>query len=49
MNSNTLNIKEVKYGKAKRMSFAKHEVPYVMPDLLSIPKESYEQFLDEGI
>lgn len=49
MNSNTLNIKEVKYGKAKRMSFAKHEVPYVMPDLLDIPKESYEQFLNEGI
>ena len=49
MDSNTLNIKKVKSGKAERISFAKTEVPYVMPDLLSIAKESYEKFLNEGI
>ena len=40
MNSNTLNIKKLKQGKAERMSFAKKEIPYVMPDLLGIAKES---------
>ena len=49
MNSNTLNIKKLKQGKAERMSFAKKEIPYVMPDLLGIAKESYEKFLNEGI
>ena len=49
MDSNTLNIKKVKYGKAERMSFAKKEVPYVMPDALTIQKESYRKFLEEDI
>ncbi|MCQ2564281.1 MAG: DNA-directed RNA polymerase subunit beta, partial [Clostridia bacterium] len=47
--SNTLNIKKVKLGKAERYSFASKEVPYVMPDLLNIEKDSYEAFLNEGI
>ena len=47
--SNTLNIKKIKIGKAERMSFAKKEVPYVMPDLLGIQKESYKKFLEEDI
>ncbi len=49
MNSNTLNIKKVKRGRAERMSFAKIEVPYTMPDLLNIQKDSYNSFIDEGI
>ena len=49
MNSNTLNIKKIKRGKAERMSFAKTEVPYVMPDALTLPKESYKKFLEEDI
>ena len=49
MNSNTLNIKKIKRGKAERMSFAKTEVPYVMPDALALPKESYKKFLEEDI
>ncbi len=49
MNSNTLNIKKVKHGRTERKSFAKIEVPYTMPDLLNIQKESYKRFLDEGI
>ena len=49
MVSNTLNIKKVKQGKAERMSFAKHEVPYAMPDLLDIQKDSYKKFLEQDI
>lgn len=49
MNSNTLNIKKIKRGKAERMSFAKTEVPYVLPDALALPKESYKKFLEEDI
>ncbi|MBR6778964.1 MAG: DNA-directed RNA polymerase subunit beta [Clostridia bacterium] len=49
MNSTTLNIKKLKQGKAERMSFAKREVPYVMPDLLNIQKDSYKKFLEEDI
>ena len=49
MDSKTLNIKKVKNGKAERMSFAKTEVPYVMPDMLNIQKESYKKFLEEDI
>ncbi len=49
MNSTTLNIKKVKYGKAERMSFAKIDVPYEIPDLLSTAKDSYEKFLNEDI
>ena len=49
MVSNTLNIKKIKRGKAERMSFAKTEVPYAMPDLLSVQKDSYKKFLEEDI
>ena len=49
MDSNTLNIKKLKRGKAIRYSFAKTEVPYQMPDLLDIQKESYKKFLEEDI
>ena len=49
MDSNTLNIKKIKQGKAERMSFAKTEVPYVMPDTLAIQKDSYKKFLEEDI
>lgn len=49
MDSNTLNIKKIKQGKAERMSFAKKEVPYVMPDALNIQKESYKKFIEEDI
>ena len=49
MDSNTLNIKKIKCGKAERMSFARTEVPFVMPDALSVPKESFKKFLEEDI
>jgi len=49
MDSNTLNIKKIKQGKAERYSFAKKEVPYVMPDLLDIQKDSYKKFLEADI
>lgn len=49
MNSNTLNIKKIKNGKAERYSFAKTEVPYVLPHMLNIQKESYQKFLEEDI
>ena len=49
MDSKTLNIKKVKNGKAERISFAKSEVPYVMPDMLNIQKDSYKKFLEEDI
>ncbi|MBR1988726.1 MAG: DNA-directed RNA polymerase subunit beta [Clostridia bacterium] len=49
MDSNTLNIKKLKRGKAIRYSFAKKEVPEVVEDLLSIPKDSYNWFLNTGI
>ena len=49
MDSNTLNIKKIKRGRAERMSFAKTEIPYVMPDALQVPKESYKKFLEQDI
>ena len=50
MNSNTLNIKKVKYGnKAERFSFGKFNVPYTMPNLLDVQRESYQKFLKEDI
>jgi len=50
MNSNTLNIKKVKYGnKAERFSFGKFNVPYTMPNLLDVQRESYQKFLNEDI
>ena len=50
MNSNTLNIKKVKYGnKAERATFGHINVPYEMPNLMDVAKESYQKFLNEGI
>ena len=49
MNSSTLNIKKVKFGKAERISFAKTDVPYEIPDLLDNVRRSYEKFLTEDI
>ncbi len=49
MNSNELNIKKLKQGKAERYSFAKKGGNYPMPDLLEVPKKSYEKFLTEDI
>ncbi len=49
MDSNTLNIKKIKQGKAVRHSFAKIEVPYDAPDWLDGVRESYEKFLSEDI
>ena len=49
MNSNTLNIKKIKRGKAERISFAKTEFPFEMPDTLSIQKDSYKKFLEQDI
>ncbi len=49
MDSKTLNIKQIKQGKATRMSFAKTEVPFVMGDSLSIQKDSFKKFLEEDI
>ena len=49
MDSKTLNIKKIKQGKAERYSFSKIDVPYEMPDLLSIQKDSYKVFLEEDI
>ena len=49
MDSKTLNIKQIKNGRATRMSFAKTDVPFVMGDTLSIQKDSYKKFLEEDI
>jgi len=50
MNSNTLNIKSVKYGnKAERKTFGHIDVPYTMPHLMDVEKQSYQKFLNEDI
>ena len=50
MNSNTLNIKKVKYGnKAERKLFGHIDVPYTLPDLNEVAKKSYQKFLKEDI
>ncbi|MBQ8430918.1 MAG: DNA-directed RNA polymerase subunit beta [Clostridia bacterium] len=50
MISNTLNIKKVKYGnKAERYKFGKVEVPYTMPHLMNVQRDSYQKFLNEDI
>ena len=42
--------KRVKYGKAERMSFAKvDEKLAILPNLLTIQREPYKQFLEQGI
>ena len=42
-------VKDVYYGKTLRKSFARHEVPLEMPNLLEIQKNSYQWFLDKGL
>ena len=42
-------IKKINYGKAERYSFAKTEIPFKLPNLLEMQKNSYEKFLTEYI
>ena len=42
-------VKDVYYGKTLRKSFARHEIPLEMPNLLEIQKNSYQWFLDKGL
>ena len=44
-----ISIKKEKYGRAERYNFAKHEEIAPMPDLLAIQKESYKNFIQNGI
>ncbi len=48
MNSSMLKVENVMFGnKAKRVSFAKTKVPYEIPHLMDMQKNSYELFLKE--
>lgn len=42
-------IKPVKLGKTERMSFANIDEVIQLPQLIAIQKESYKQFVDEGL
>jgi len=42
-------VKDVYYGKTLRKSFARHQEPLQMPDLLEIQKNSYRWFLEKGL
>ena len=42
-------VKDVYYGKTLRKSFARHQEPLQMPNLLEIQKNSYQWFLDKGL
>jgi len=42
-------VKDVYYGKTLRKSFARHQVPLEMPNLLEIQKNSYQWFLEKGL
>ena len=42
-------VKDVKFGKTTRKSFARHQTPLEMPNLLEIQKNSYQWFLDKGL
>ena len=44
-----VNTKPVKSGKTTRQSFSKINEVIDMPNLISIQKDSYQWFLDEGI
>ena len=44
-----VNVKDVKMGKAKRLSFGKIDDVIEMPNLIEIQKKSYHWFLDEGL
>ena len=42
-------VKDVYYGKTLRKSFARHQEPLQMPNLLEIQKNSYRWFLEKGL
>ena len=42
-------VKDVYYGKTLRKSYQKHDDILNMPNMLCIQKESYENFLNEGL
>ncbi len=42
-------VKDVKYGRTLRKSFARHEEVLDMPNLLEIQKRSYQWFLETGL
>ena len=42
-------VKDVYFGKTLRKSFARHDEPLEMPNLLEIQKNSYQWFLDKGL
>ena len=44
-----MQIKDVKFGKTERKSYAKYQEILSMPNLLKIQKDSYEWFLNEGL
>ena len=46
---NKPSVKKVKYGKVERVSFSKFEEPIEMPYLISIQKDAYKKFLEQGI
>ncbi len=42
-------VKDVYYGKTLRKSYQKHDVILDMPNMLRIQKDSYENFLKNGL
>ena len=44
-----MQVKDVKYGKTERKSYAKYQEVLQMPNLLKIQKDSYNWFLNEGL
>ncbi len=42
-------VKDVKFGKTMRKSYAKYEEILEIPNMLKIQKDSYQWFLDEGL
>ncbi len=44
-----MEIKDVKFGKTDRKSYAKYEELLQMPNLLKIQRDSYNWFLNEGL
>ena len=42
-------VKDVKFGKTTRKSYAKYEEILQIPNMLKIQKDSYQWFLEEGL
>ena len=42
-------VKDVKFGKTMRKSYAKYNEILEIPNMLKIQKDSYEWFLKEGL